>query len=88
MEKERIDRWKKRPPTVQAPEVDDEEEDDVGSLPVGRRRRRRSRDTGSSLDSSRRKSKEGPHVGGAGGVSSAEEHGDLVIQNIEDEAAG
>mmetsp|Transcript_29562 Transcript_29562/g.68640 ORF Transcript_29562/g.68640 Transcript_29562/m.68640 type:complete len:468 (+) Transcript_29562:270-1673(+) len=88
MEKERIDRWKARPPTVQAPEVDDEEEDDVGSLPVGRRRRRRSRDTGSSSDSSRRKSKEGPHAGGAGGVSSAEEHGDLVIQNIEDEAAG
>lgn len=109
MEKEKITRWKARPPTVQAPEVD-EEEDAGGSLPMGRRRRRRSKDAGNaalsstndpgsrgssanssangSANSSRRNSKEEFDAGGAGGDSSVEQHGDLMIQNIEDEAAG
>ena len=84
MERERVEKWKARPATVQVPEVDEEDgHDDGGSLPGGRRRRRGSREdsagsvSSSSANSSRRSSKED-------GSERPEFHGDLVVENIED----
>ena len=98
MEKERIERWKARPPSVQSPEVD---EDELLPMPMGRSRGMDSASSSrsgtasglnglprggtadSSANSSRRNSKEDTRD------FAGERHGDLMIQNIEDgESAG